>query len=424
LARLLLGIYRWVPLPVYLALIAVYRLVPPARSRLAERLAMRFPSGDGRPVIWLHASSMGEISTIAPVVAEIQARRQNCAIVVSTMTTSGRRRAREILKTSDVFLLPIDFYPSMRRLIRGMRPETLIIGETELWPNMIFEAKKQGVRLVLLNGRISKKSFPRYRLIRPLVKDVLSNFDLLLMRTQTDATRVTRLGAEGGRVAVAGNTKYDIQPAPASAAHRRDTRRDLGIADGRKVITLGSAREGETEVVLGALAEVGIEPGPMLVIAPRHLGLVAQIEQICRDFGRRFRTLSKGARGEGEPAVEVVIIAEMGRLLDMYAISDIAIVGGTYRPFGGHNPLEPASQGVVTVVGPHIQNIADDMQYLRSRECAFIAGEHDLGPLLLKILSDEVRRDRMGRDAAEAVEAMKGIARKCVDTMLDKDLLP
>ena len=374
-------------------------------------------------MIWLHASSMGEISTIAPVVAEIRARREHCAVVVSTMTTSGRRRARKILKTPDIFLLPIDFYPSMRRLIQGMRPATLVIGETELWPNMISEAAKLGVRLVLLNGRISRKSFPRYRLIRPLVKSVLSNFDLLLMRTQTDAERVTHLGAEAGRVVVAGNTKYDIQPAPASAADRQDTRRGLGIPEGRKVITLGSAREGETEVVLGALAEAAIQPPPMLVIAPRHMGLVAQIEQICKDFGRRYRTLSKGEAGD-DPGADVIIIAEMGRLIDMYSISDVAIVGGTYKPFGGHNPLEPASQGVVTIVGPHIQNIADDIEYLRSRECAFIAGEHDLGPLLLKILSDDVRRDRMGRDAAEAVEAMKGIARKCVEMMVEKDLLP
>lgn len=423
LSRLLLGIYRTVPLPAYFVLIALYRILPPARAKLAQRLAMSYPAASGRPVIWFHASSMGEISTIAPVVAEIRAKQAHCTLVVSTMTASGGRRAREILKTSDVFILPIDFYPSMRRLIRGMKPSTLIVGETEIWPNMILEAGKQGVRIVLVNGRISKKSFPRYRLVRPLIKDVLSAFDLLLMRTQTDAARVIQLGADPGRVAVAGNTKYDIQPAPASTAHRHDTRRALSIPDGRRVITLGSAREGETEIVLGALAKVGIQPPPILVVAPRHLGLVAQIEQICRDFGRRFRTLSNGAAG-ADVGADVIIIAEMGRLIDMYAISDIAIVGGTYKPLGGHNPLEPASQGVVTIVGPHIQNIVDDIEYLRSKQCAFIAIEQDLGTLLLEILSNDARRERMGRDAARAVKAMKGIARKCVETMAEKGLLP
>ncbi|MFH1313586.1 MAG: glycosyltransferase N-terminal domain-containing protein [Candidatus Eisenbacteria bacterium] len=426
LSRLLFGIYRYVPLGVYFVILAIYHVFPPARARLAERLAMRRPSDRGRPVIWFHASSMGEISTIAPVVAEIRRKREDCAVVVSTMTVSGGRRAREILNLHDVFLLPIDFYPCMKRLIRGLKPATLIIGETEIWPNMISEARKQGVRIVLLNGRISRKSFPRYRLIRPLIKDVLSGFDLLLMRTQTDAIRITHLGADPGRVEVAGNTKYDILPGPSSPAHRKDTRRGLKIPEGQKVITLGSAREGECEIVLGALAEAGIEPPPMLVIAPRHLVMVDQIEQICRDFGRRYRTLSGGGVPERDDAAgaNVIIIAEMGRLLDMYAISDIAIVGGTYRPFGGHNPLESASQGVVTIVGPHTQNIEDDIEYLRSRECAFIAGEHDLGPLLLKILSDDARRDRMGRDAAEAVEAMKGIAKKCVEIMARKKLLP
>jgi 3-deoxy-D-manno-octulosonic-acid transferase len=426
LSRLLFELYRCVPLPVYFVLMAVYRALPFTRTRLAERLAIRYPSGMGRPVIWFHASSMGEVSTIAPVVAEIRRKREDCTLVVSTMTASGGRRAREILKSADVFLLPFDFYLSMRRLIQGMKPATLIIGETEIWPNMIFEARKQDVRIVLVNGRISKKSFPRYRLVRPLIKDVLRSLDLLLMRTQTDLTRVTHLGADAGDVEVAGNTKYDIQPAPASASHRQDTRRGLAIPEGLHVITLGSAREGETEIVLGALAKAGIKPAPVLVVAPRHLGLVPQIEQICRDFSRRYRTLSGGvaAGGENDRGADVIIIAEMGRLLDMYAISDIAIVGGTYRPFGGHNPLEPASQGVVTIVGPHIQNIEDDIEHLRSRECAFIAGENDLGPLLLKLLSDDVRRDRMGRDAAKAVEAMKGIAKKCVETMAKKGLLP
>jgi 3-deoxy-D-manno-octulosonic-acid transferase len=200
----------------------------------------------------------------------------------------------------------------------------------------------------------------------------------------------------------------------------------LRIPEGQKVITLGSAREGECEIVLGALSVAGIEPAPVLVIAPRHMVLVDQIEQICRDFGRRYRTVSGGAAvgGDNADGANVIIIAEMGRLLDMYAISDIAIVGGTYRPFGGHNPLEPASQGVVTIVGPHTQNIEDDIEYLRSRECAFIAGEQDLGPLLGKILSDDTRRERMGRDAAKAVEAMKGIAKKCVEIMARKNLLP
>jgi 3-deoxy-D-manno-octulosonic-acid transferase len=424
-SRLLFGIYKFVPLPVYLVLLAVYYVVPPARAKLAERLAIGCPSLRGRPVVWFHASSMGEVSTIAPVVAEIRRRREDCTLVVSTMTVSGGRRAREILKLADVFLLPIDFYPCMRRLIRALKPATLIIGETEIWPNMIFEAEREGVRVLLLNGRISRKSFPRYRLIRPLIKDVLAGFSLLLMRTQTDASRITHLGADPDRVEVAGNTKYDILPGPSSAPHRQDTRRGLGIPEGQKVITLGSAREGETEIVLGALAQAAIKPAPMLVIAPRHMALVAQIEQICRDFGQPYRTVSGEGAGDGSAgAANVIIIAEMGRLLDMYAISDIAIVGGTYKPFGGHNPLESASQGVVTIVGPHTQNIEDDIEYLRSRGCAFIAGEHDLGPLLLRVLSDDAGRERMGRDAAEAVEAMKGIARKCVEIMARKNMLP
>jgi 3-deoxy-D-manno-octulosonic-acid transferase len=314
----------------------------------------------------------------------------------------------------------------MRSVISNLRPSTLIIGETEIWPNLVLEARRQGTNIILLNGRISKRSYPRYRLVRPLVKAVLRRFDHLLMRTPNDADRIINLGADPSRVEVVGNTKYDILPGPLPETRREQTRTDLGISQTCKVVTLGSAREGECEIVFEAVRLAAIEPPPVLIVAPRHMGLVPQIEQMAQDLSLQYvtRPAEEPPKTGGEAMPDVIIIAEMGRLLDMYAVSDIAIVGGTFKPFGGHNPLESASQGVVTVVGPHIQNIEDDIGYLRSHRCAFITEGKDLGALLQDLLLDDAGRHDMGRRAAAAVEEKKGIAAKCVEILAQRSMLP
>lgn len=421
-----LAVYRFLPLPVYFGLLAAYWILPFLRARLGPRLGKTLPLTGGARVVWFHASSVGEVSTIGPVVEEVRRRWPGTKIVVSTMTVGGQRRAGEILGSVDVFLLPLDFFPLIRNVVSILRPSTLIIGETEIWPNLVLEARKQGSHIVLLNGRISKRSYPRYRLVRPLMRTLLRRFDYLLMRTRSDADRIIDLGADSAAVEVVGNTKFDILPGPLAASRREATRVDMGLGGRRKVMTLGSAREGECEIVFGAMQAVDVEPSPLLIVAPRHMGLVAQVEQLAADSSLvcETRSGSRSANSGAETVPDVIIIAEMGRLLDMYAISDIAIVGGTFKPFGGHNPLESASQGVVTVVGPHIQNIEDDIGYLRSRGCAFITDEAGLGDLLQKLLLDDPERIEMGRRASAAVEDKKGIAGKCVEILAQRQILP
>jgi len=426
LGRLYFALYRGLPLPLYGLLLLAHRLAPPTRKRLSPRLALGLSDIKDGPVVWFHASSMGETSTIAPVVAEIAARCKHCRLVVTTMTVAGQRRAREILDTAETILLPFDFYPAMRRLIESLKPELLVIGETEIWPNLIVEADRAGVSLAVLNGRISKKSYPRYKMIRPLTRFVLSRIDLLMMRTHMDARRVVKLGAMEDRAFAVGNVKYDNLPEPLDEESRRSMRRELGLSSGRLVITLGSARDGETAAVLAAIRSAAIDPEPLVVIAPRHMNLVPQVEQACRKEHLACRTLEEGHTVS--PAeldqTQVLIFAQMGRMLQVYSISDIAIVGGTYRPFGGHNPLEPASQSAVTVVGPHIHNIRDDIAYLRSRKCAFVARENELPEMLRNLSGDAELRSKVGEAAAQAVWDRRGIAARCVDMMVERGLVP
>jgi 3-deoxy-D-manno-octulosonic-acid transferase len=275
-----------------------------------------------------------------------------------------------------------------------------------------------------LNGRISARSFSRYRLIRPLVAYLVSQFRLLLMRTQADADRIISLGARPESVRVAGNTKFDNLPEAMPQTSRLDLRARLGIGGNRNVVTLGSAREGEAGIVLDALKPVG-GAVPLLVVAPRHMADVAGFREACISRGliyREIEDVDEPGDFDGEP--DVLLVAQMGRLLEIYSISDVAVVGGTLMPWGGHNPLEPASQGIATVVGPHTENITDDVQYMRSRGCVFLAEEAGLGPVLCRVLSERRTRESAGRAAVEAVLDRRGIAARSVEMMAQAGLLP
>jgi 3-deoxy-D-manno-octulosonic-acid transferase len=426
LSKALLAIYRYLPLPLYACLWVAYWLIPRGRGSLECRLALRSLPPRGRRAIWFHAASVGEISTIAPVVDQVRKVLPGIPVVVTTMTKGGAGRAAAKVRQAEIALVPFDFYPAVRRFVSAMEPSCLIIGETELWPNLISEAKRQGASVVLVNGRVSQRSYPRYRLVRVFMRAVLEQFDLLLMRTEADSHRIIGLGARPETVQVAGNTKYDILPTPLGADARKAVKEALGIGAGTKIVALGSAREGESEIVLKALALWKGGTALRLVIAPRHLGLVAQIEHLCSSLGYTFATLSDLRLPEPErtPGPQVLILAQMGRLLETYAIADVAIVGGTLRPFGGHNPLEPASQGCVTVVGPHIENIRDDIEYLASRRCAFAVNEADLSRTIADVLADDQKRIAIGAAAERAVAEKKGIAEKCVAAMAERGLLP
>lgn len=423
--RILIGIYRYLPLPLYAILWLGYRAFPFIRPLMRERMGMAEPPPGGGPLVWFHGASVGEVSSIGPVVEEIRERVPGCRIIVTTMTATGRKRASEELEGAGSMVVPLDFFPAVRRFVTALKPALLIVGETEIWPNLVMEARRGGASVVLVNGRISDKSFPKYRFLRPFFEYVLDRFDLLLMRGEVDAKRFAEIGGPVDRIRVVGNTKVDILPHPLPADKRTALKERLGIGSSRLVISLGSARTGESEILLDAVASAFEKPRPLVIIAPRHINIAPQIEDACRMRGLSFITTPGQAPGaRAETTTEVIIVGEMGRLLGVYAISDIAVVGGTFKPLGGHNPLEPVSQGTVTVVGRHIHNIADDIDYLQSRGVAFVTDEAGLGGLLRDLADDTARRDEIAVRAVEVVRNRKGIAAECVDMMAGRDLLP
>lgn len=392
---------------------------------------------EGGPTIHFHASSVGEISSIAPVVREVRKEVPDYDVLVTTMTATGARRAADLIPQAECRLIPFDFKPAVKRFVNVYNPRMVVIAETELWPNLITEASGHGASLVLVNGRISTRSVGWYRRVRPLAAYMLSRFDLLLMRSEEDAARARSLGADPEKLGVMGNTKYDILPGPMGAEERRALRRRLGIEESRPVVMLGSAREGESEILMRALHGLDVGQAPAVILAPRHLVNVPRIEKACREMGYTVRLSSDAGRGQMQVSGAkqaaakdaraegpVIVVDEMGRLLEYYAVSDIGVIGGTFRPFGGHNPLEPASQGAVVIAGPHRDNIADDMEYLMSRRAAVVADEAGLGPAIARLLMDRAEMRAFAESGVAAVEAMKGAARRCVEAMKARKLLP
>jgi 3-deoxy-D-manno-octulosonic-acid transferase len=369
---------------------------------------------------------VGEISSIAPVVRAVGAEVPGHRLLVTTMTATGRRRAAALLPEAEVRPVPLDFKPAMRRFMKTLRPAVTIVAETELWPNMLREASRQGTRLVLVNGRISTRTIKHYLRLRPLVRSMLSQFDLLLMRSPEDADRVRMLGADPGRVVVTGNTKYDALPGPADGAEREGLRESLGLAPREPVIILGSAREGETEILLAALADLDVVPGPALMVAPRHLENVPKVAAALEAAGyaARFSTrLRDGAARLPADGRRAVVVNEMGRLIEYYAAADIAVLGGTFKPHGGHNPLEPASRGAVVVVGPYRDNIADDMDYLASEGAVVSTDGAGLAEALGDLMSDPAGMKAIAARAATAVEGRRGASARCVEAMRSGGIL-
>ena len=434
----LLAVYEALTSAVYAFMWLGHTLLPPLRKRLAPRLAMDVVAAAGKPLIHFHASSVGEISSIAPVMREVAKKVPDHALLITTMTRTSLKRAEEVMPGARAMLIPYDLPPAMGRFLRACRPVAVIVAETELWPNLLRGARRQGASLVLVNGRISTRSIGRYRSVRSLVGCVLAGFDLLLMRSEEDAARIRSLGADPDRISVMGNTKYDALPGPVPAERRAALRRSLGIAGSRPVVTLGSAREGESEILLRALAGFDAAGAPAVVLVPRHLDRVGALEDMCRSMGYGVRLSAGGGRGrppgngpdlpgrqeEGAAGRTVIIVNEMGKLLEYFAISDIGIVGGTFRPYGGHNPLEPASQGAAVVLGPYRDNISDDVEYLLARDAAVITDEDGLGDVIGRLLSDREGLADMAARAASAVQAGKGAARRCVDAMKAAGVLP
>ncbi len=376
----------------------------------------------GKPgPIWIHAVSVGEVLAAAPLARALKEAHPERPLVVSTTTDTGQKLARERMDFADgFFYFPLDWSFCVRRVFRPVRPSAVIILETEIWPNFLRLARRAGVPVVFANGRISSRSFGRYRkwfrvlgvFLRPFLRRVLANASLFLMQTQEDAGRMIRLGASPEKVRVTGNLKYD-QGMPVEAAIVSRLGEELRGRERWPVIVAGSVVANEEPLVLIAFGVVqGEWPRALLILAPRkpeRFEAAAEfIEESHRRFVRRSAMTAAGDLRIPED-VSVVLLDTMGELGGLYRIADAVFIGGSLVSAGGHNLLEPAAFGKVPVFGPSTENFQEiAARFLEAGAALRVHSPEELGVEWIHLLRDDERRGRMGSAARALVERSRG----------------
>ncbi|HEX8252634.1 MAG TPA: 3-deoxy-D-manno-octulosonic acid transferase [Thermoanaerobaculia bacterium] len=315
--------------------------------------------------LWIHAVSVGEALAARPVVDEILKQRPDTSIVFTTTTLTGQAQARRLYPDATVTYFPFDFAFAVRRFINHHQPRAFATMETEIWPNVTRIARERGVRLILANGRISDRSFPRYRALRMIIGPVLRKYDRILAREETDRERFVSMGAPMGLVEVSGNVKFDYEPdtAPLEIAPRLES-----LIAGRQVVVLGSTMEGEDEALLPELDRFLAEHHAFVIIAPRKPERFEIVASLLGATDLRF--VRRSELGSHDGAADVLLLDTFGELAKIYRYATVAFVGGTLVPKGGHNPIEPAAAGVPVCFGPSMNNFREIANVFLKNEAA------------------------------------------------------
>ena len=463
---------------VYTALLVIYALfrLPPmayAAWRRGKRTGDirqrwgRLPAAvnpDGRPAIWIHAVSVGETLAAYPLIRALRRAYPDHRLVLSTTTVTGQAVAGRLLESDAVdavIYAPFDFAGPVARALDRIAPRLLVLIDTELWPTLLRACRRRGVRTLVANGRISDRSFARYRLVRGFMGRVLSNVDRICAQTDEWGERFVDIGADPGRVTVTGSLKFDAATARRDDAPAGDTPTTgdtlaagddpllaaFAFAHGRPVVIAASTLEGEEDPALRAFARIREKrPDALLIIAPRHPERFDDAHARAQRAGFpvvRRSALPPGAApdmgpgagpsadpGAGQradpgadPGADVVILDTMGELAGLFPIATAVFVGGSLARAGGHNVLEPAAAGRAIVVGPHMENFAEVTRQLAAAGGLLQARDAaELETMLAELVADDARRAALGAAARTVVETNRGATERTMAAVAD--LLP
>ncbi len=366
---------------------------------------------DGDDSIWVHAVSVGEVLAAEPLISELRQRYPRLRLFLSTTTLAGQQLARRSVADVDgVLYFPFDWAFSVRRTLNQVKPRLFVMIETEIWPNLLRECRRRGVPTVLVNGRISYRSFPRYRLIRPLFRHVLADVDRFCVQGGEAARRLEQLGADPARITVTGSLKFDaLDVVPMPGRGRARVLRFFRMAPNRPVLVAGSTIKGEEETIIRAFNRLRTGgSNPLLVLAARHPERFAEVERLCQ-----YEGLSTVRRTDlpidAEPRADAVVLDTIGELAEVYQIATVVFVGGSLVRAGGHNILEPAVFGKPIVFGPHMENFAEIAETFLANDAAVqVRSGRELDAAIASLMGDPVRRARLGAAARALVEANRG----------------
>ena len=340
-------------------------------SGLGERLGvLEKLNNQGRPVVWLHCVSVGEVQATRPLLQAIRRDFPEYLIAVSTVTVTGQQLAREVFKNEaqKIFYFPIDWRWTVRRALNALNPSVVLIVETELWPGFLRECRKQRVPVAIVNGRLSEQSFRRYRLIRSFVSKTVNCLDLAVMQTEADAQRIRALGLQPDRVLVSGNMKFDAGTLNETSLLTEELATRFHFRDG-PIILGASTHDPEERIILEAFQQLRAAARSQqvrLIIAPRHPERFAAVASLLKGSELSW------ARRSDQPVAsdslsDVLLLDTIGELRSVFSLASVVFVGGSIAPVGGHNVLEPAAAGACIVTGAHTQNFDEIVRTFTAR---------------------------------------------------------
>ncbi len=378
-----------------------------------KRLGSLFAPAGQRPLIWLHAVSVGEVLAVTRLVGTLEKALPDYQLLISTTTRTGQALARERLGSNRVFYCPLDLPWAVSAYLRRLKPSLLILAETEFWPNLLSGCFRRGIPVVVVNARISNRSWPRYQRLQSLWRPLLSRLSRVLAQSAVDAERLLALGCLPDRVTVAGNLKFDVRPVEEAEA----TRFLKASTAGLRFIVAGSTLEGEEAALLEEWPRMLSEnPRLAMILAPRHPERFGAVAALLEKSGKLWcrRSDWKPRLARSLRPGEIVLLDTIGELASVYSMASVAFVGGSLVPAGGHNPLEPAQFGVPIVMGPHYANFTAITDSLRDADALRIVEKEDLATVLIALVNDRPLAVTLGARAIEVFERQAGATDRCV----------
>ncbi len=410
-------IYNFLWTVVYLALLPCKLLGK--KEDFTRKFAPAFPGRErGAKRIWIHALSVGEVLSTRPLIGAIKKRYPDRPIVLTVKTPQGMKVAQQELagEIDDLFFMPLDYRGAITKITRVIDPYIFIIIETDIWPGIISYLKSRGVKIILVNGRVSPRTFRRYKMFRFYLRGVLNAIDLLLMQSEADSRKIKTIGIPPDKIKTAGNIKFDQEWHYMDNKEHNKWLNLLGLSDQSIIFLAGSTHEGEEKPILNAYKKLlDRHPELIMIIAPRKLDRVKDIESMGKSMGLKItkRTCLESSNGKKYNVLILDTIGELGRI---YGLASISFVGGSLVPIGGHNLLEPASFGCPVLFGKHTHNFALMSELLlQNNGGKRIENPDDLYLTLEGLFSESDKSKEMGRNAMKTVETNSGAVNRILD---------
>jgi 3-deoxy-D-manno-octulosonic-acid transferase len=394
------------------------------RERFGFYPAAQLAKIRGRRTIWIHAVSVGETRAAIPLVRALRQEYPDACLLVTTVTETGQEVARKIKEADLCLYFPFDLSWVVRRALNYLKPAAILIVETEIWPNLVCLASNAGIPLLLVNGRLSDRSFPRYKAAKFFIQGILKKFSAFCMQTGLDGQRVQRIGAPREKVTVTGNLKFDSKIVEFSQEEIEQIRKELKVPVRTPVLVAGSTHEGEEEDLVRTYIRLLKDwPDLIFILVPRHPGRCGSVGEMIASHGVAYTLRTEiGSRKMLLSGGEILLVDTMGEMLQVYALADIVFVGGSLVPIGGHNILEGSMIKKPVVFGPFMNNFKEISKLLQVAEGGIcIQDKEDLFHCLDKLLREQELRQTMGKNGFHLLEKNKGATEKTIGIL--KNLL-